>query len=1216
MRKGLHSTLVPVLGGQPFPAKITCVLFAILLLTFAKASASVGTLASTITIEASNEKLSTILQKIEENTNYHFIYESSNADCLVSIEAEDASLDAVLAEVLAGQNLTYTLAEGNKIVILRNDSPENSAQTEKIITVTGVVRDETGALPGVTVVVTGTTNGTITDIDGKYSLPGVPANGTITYSFIGMETQTIPVENRTSINVILSAGNVALEEVVAVGYGTQTKGSLTAAVAQVSAKEIAELPVSNLSQSLQGVIPGLNINNVSSRPGEAADLSIRQSFSLSKDGGNSVPLVIIDDVMQLDANTGLPTLEQFNMLDPSEIENITVLKDASAAIYGARAAQGAIIVTTKRGKKGQAKISYSGQVTYNDAVSHGKVLSGEQYGNYWNTLIEMDPNGDPTINDLYSINEIYDMSQLNYDWLDEAWSSSLTQRHSLGVSGGSENATYYAGLSVFDQGANLGSQDYQRYNFRSNVAVKVAEGLKLTANLSANKGELERSYTKSSANINNGYATGTRSDYAVLLHMPTHIPWQVEYQGADYFFSPLLGTTTPTVGSTIDSRKSMAGWNYFANEASGSESIEESMSYAANFGLEYNVPFLKGLSVKGTYSIQQSYTEGDQVALPLELLYQENTNVAHNHLYNPNADFGIGVNRGGGDLEILYDSNYNKRTQYNFYVNYSGQFGEHTISAMGAIERSKGYRSSQRQIYSNPDDPYLGGSSTAGDIQDGSYIMRYQNASMSYIGRVNYSYKNRYLASFLIRSDASTKFAPENYWGTFPSLSLGWVISDENWFENALPWVNYFKFRYSFGITGKDNIRPWLWLQQYDYTNDGGLGFGEDGGNRTEGLKPGKTPNPDVKWDKTFKNNFGIDGSVLRDRLSFGFDFYYDMARDMLTVMSAQIGSPITTGGAFTEQNYSSINAWGYEAQFNWRDKITEDLQYSVGINFGRGYNKVVKYFESNYRYPADVSMQEGESTIRPMYGYKVWTGTSGGDGILRTQEDIDNYWAYLSANAAAAGSEGAYYFGTTDISQMQTGNLAYQDRYGKPNEDGSMTQADGRIGEDGSQDFYELEKANSRRGFVTNLGITYKSFNFKTQISTSWGGIRYIDRVQAYRNEFFWNPEAFWADMYNPAAPMVGRYPISTENGNLTESDFWTVGTFRCFVRNMSLSYNLPKNWMNSIGIDRAAFTLTGYNLWDFYNPFPKKYRNMYDSSTAGYPTLRSWSLGVNVSF
>ncbi len=1094
----------------------------------------------------------------------------------------------------------------------QSDAPESVMQSD-VVNITGVVSDDMGPLPGVTVVIQGTKKGTITDASGKYSLIDVPANASIIFSFIGLKTETIEVKGRTNINVTMTSGAIGLQEVVAVGYGSQTKGSLTSAVATVSSEEVAELPVSNLSESLQGVIPGLNISNVSSRPGESANVSIRQTFSLSKDGGTSVPLVIIDDVMQLDANTGLPTLDQFNMLDPSEIESISVLKDASAAIYGARAAQGAIIVTTKRGKKGAAKISYSGQLTYNDAISHGKTLNGEEYGNYWNTLLNI--TGDANENDLYSINEIYDMSRSNYDWLDEAWKASLTQRHSLGVSGGSDKATYYAGVSVFDQGANLGSQDYQRYNFRSNVSVKVADGLKFTTNLSANKGELERSYTKSSSGIKNGYATGSRSDYAALLHMPGHIPWEVEHGGENYYFSPLMGTKTDNE-FLINSKSSMAGWNYFANEASGSKSIEESMSYNANFGLEYDIPFVKGLSVKANYNIQQSYKGGDQVALPLELLFQRNTNQVNNHLYNPDAEFGVGVNNAGGDLQLLYDSEYNKREQSNLYVNYSGVFGEHTISAMGAIERSEGYRRAERQMYANPDDPYLGGSSTAGDIQSGSYIMKYQNASLSYIGRVNYSFKNRYLASFLIRSDASTKFAPENYWGLFPSASLGWVMSQESWFQNSLPWINYLKLRASFGVTGKDNIRPWLWLQQYDYTSDGGLGFGANGGNKVEGLKPGKTPNPDVKWDKTYKTNVGINASVLGDRLNVDFDFYYDMLRDMLTVMSAQLGSPITTGGAFTEQNYSSINAWGYEAQIQWSDNIGSNIKYNIGINFGRGFNKVVKYFDSNYRYPGDVTMKEGESTYRPYYGYKVWKETSGGDGILRTQTDIDNYWAYLSQNAAASGSEGVYYFTVTDKDQMQLGNLAYMDRYGKPNEDGSMSQADGRVGEDGSQDYYKLAEANSSRGFVTNLGFKYKSLGFKTQISTSWGGIRYIDRVQAYTNEFFWNPESFWSNMYSPSNPSSGVYPISSESGNLVESDFWKVETFRCFVRNLSLTYDLPKQWLNSVGIDRASLALTGYNLWDTYNPYPDKYRNMYDSSTAGYPTLRSWSLGVNVQF
>ncbi|MFV0365712.1 MAG: SusC/RagA family TonB-linked outer membrane protein [Mangrovibacterium sp.] len=1095
---------------------------------------------------------------------------------------------------------------GNKTVVEQQDG--------KTITVSGNVRSADGPLPGVTVLVTGTRTATLTDMDGNYTLSGVPADASITFSFVGLKTTTLSVNGKSKLDATLEPDSQQLEEIVHVGYGTQTKGTLTSAVATVSANEISELPVSNLSESLQGLVPGLNISNVSGRPGEAADVSIRQTFSLSKDGGTSVPLVIIDDVMQLDANTGQPTLEQFNMLDPSEIESVSVLKDASAAIYGARAAQGAIIVTTKRGKKGKTKITYSGQVTYNDAIRHSKTLSGAEYGQYWNTLLNVDGNAD--VNNLYSMNEIYDMSQTNYNWLDEAWSGSFTQRHSLGVSGGSDNATYYAGISMYDQGANLGSQDYKRWNFRTNVSVKVADGLSLEANIGANQGNMERSYTKSSSGISNGYARGSRADYAALLHMPSYIPWEVEHEGETYFFSPILGANQSTTASLVNSKSSMAGWNYFANEAAGSKSTEESMSYTANFALKYDVPFIKGLSLKGTFSVQQSYADGDQVALPVTLLYQENTNQANNHLYNPNGQFAVATNNGGDNLQVLYDSSYNRRNQYNFYVNYARSWGEHTISAMGSIERSEGFRSSKRMVYSNPDDPYLGGSSTAGDIQDASYIQKFQTASMSYLGRINYSYGSKYLLSFLIRSDASTKFAPENYWGTFPSVSAGWIISEEDWFANALPWVDNLKLRYSFGLTGKDNIRSWLWLQQYDYTSDGGMGFGSNGGDKVEGLRPGKTPNRDVKWDKTYKNNFGIDAAVLDNRLSVGFDYYYDMARDMLTVTSAQLGTPITTGGSFTEQNYSSINSWGYEMQIGWSDRINKDMRYNVSVNFGRGNNKVVKYYDTNYRYEADVATKQGESTLRPDYGYKVWTGTSGGDGIMRTQQDIDNYWDYLQSNSEASGSDGAYYFGTTDKSQMKLGSLAYQDRFGKPDDNGNMTKADGRIGEDGSQDYYELAKANARRGFVTNLGFSYKAVSLKAQISTSWGGATFIDRVVLPTNEFFWNPESFWADMYNPANPMAGFYPIASQTSNLQQSDFWTVNSFRCFVRNLSVAYNIPKATVKRWGLESASVSFTGYNLWDFYNPYPDKYRNMYDSSTAGYPTLRSWSIGLNVQF
>ncbi len=1086
-----------------------------------------------------------------------------------------------------------------------------NAQDDTKVTISGVVKDSEGeTLIGVNVVVSGTTNGTITDVDGKYTIKALP-NDELQFSFIGFNQLTVPVKGQKVINVTLVEDVASLDEVIVVGYGSQKAKNVTGAVETIKMDDIESLPVSNLSEALRGQLPGLNVSGGSQRPGEAASLSIRQTYSWSKDGGSSTPLVVIDGVIQLDPSTGLPTLDQFNMLDPSEIESITVLKDASAAIYGSRASQGAIIVTTKRGKKGSASISYSGQFGYNDAISHGKTLTGSDYGQYANILMQ---DWDGKDEDFFTRDEIYEMSNLDYNWLEEAWSASFTQRHSLGVSGGTDDVTYYAGGSIYEQGANLGSQDFERWNFRSNVSVKLNSNLKLNANLSANRGDIQKSYTKSSASIRSDYANGSRADYGLLLHMPRYIPWSVEKDGQEEWFSPFVGPNTSNTSGMINSRGSLAGWNYFANEEAGSKSVEESMAYSANFDLEYEVPFIPGLKLKGSYGINQSYTETDQLQLAYDLAYQVDSDNPGTHLYSKGNELGIATNE--AQPLVMYDSRYYKNTQMNVFVNYDKSFGDHNVSAMGSIERSKGYNSFKRIYFEDPDYPYLGDSSTAGTITDNTYTRKYNTAALSYLGRVNYDYLSKYLFQFLFRYDASTKFAPENYWGFFPSASAGWVMSSEEWFQTLIPQIDFFKIRYSFGLTGKDNVRAWAWMQTYSYSNDEGYMFGDEGGELGESLEASATPNRDVKWDKTYKHNIGIESKVLDSRLGVGFDFYYDKSTDMLMSLASEVGTPISAGGSYAEENYGGVDSWGYEVKLSWSDNITKDLSYRVGFNLGHGYNKVTRYYDTGVNYPASNTVREGLSTHFATWGFHTWDETSGGDGILRTQQDIDNYWSYLSANANSAG-EVPSYFDITDVSNMKLGMLAYEDKAGNMQEDGSQLGPNGKIVEE--QDYVQLVDADKDFGFTTNLGINYKSLSFRTQINTSWGEARFIDRVDANKpgsSYSLWSPESFWSDMYSYDNPTAGKYPLASMSENLYQSNLWQVSGFRCFVRSLKVAYTIPKKIISPLNISRASIGLEGNNLWDFYNPFPKKYRNMYDSSTTGYPTLRTWSFSVSLSF
>ncbi|TDW47906.1 TonB-linked SusC/RagA family outer membrane protein [Flavobacterium sp. 270] len=1103
------------------------------------------------------------------------------------------------------------------------------AQSSNQVTVTGTVTDNLGnLLPGVNVTEKSSKNSVSTDYNGKYKIK-LRGDGTLVFSFIGMKKAEYALNDRTILNVSMHDDSNQLENIVVVGYGTQRKKELTGAIATIKPDDLMDLPVTNLSDALKGLVPGLAVTGGSGRPGDAASIQIRQNFGFSKDGSSPIPLVIIDDMIQVDPTNGKPTLEQFNRLDPSEIESITVLKDASAAIYGSRASQGAIVVKTKRGKVGKPKFSYNSQFSVNDAVSHSKTLNANEFGVFSNRYFtSQNPIIDPI--KLYSAAELEQMKSLDYDWLKEAWKPAIQQKHSFNVTGGNEDVTYFAGATYFTQDANLGYQKYDKWNFRTGINAKIAKNLELSASVSGTAGTIDKTFTKASANISDGsYASaagGEQADYGFLLHMPKFVPWETVVDGKQYYMSP-FPNSNKNLGSA-NANTTIAGWNYFANLNNGSHQISDDNSYTVNASLNYKIAAIRGLSVKGSYARTQSSNYTEQIQLPYDLARIRNYETQDNHLAsaanptvynaatNPAGDYVIETNV--RNSRVYYNNSDSKNSQGDFFINYERTFGDHQIGAMVGGEASEYYNTSTRLAYEQTGKDYLGNYATAGTLSPSNSIAtKVEGGTLSYFGRFNYSYKSKYLAQFLFRSDASTKFAPENYWGYFPSLQLGWVASKEDWFEKALPWVDFLKVRYSIGKTGKDNLGPWRWVQYYDLIVDKGAGFGPNGGQNGAGLTPRVNPNRNVAWDATLKNNVGIDLNVLRNRLNFTADFYYDRTTNMLTDMSSATGVPITVGGGFAEQNYAAVDAWGSEFSLNWNDKIRGGLSYDIGINFSYANNEVKKYPDQGNLAPSNNAIREGQSQgFNAVWGFATWKGTSTGDGILRTDADIANYWAYLTERAAAVGGAPKY-FDINTASGIQKGSLAYQDVAGQLQPDGTLAPADGQIAKD--LDYVKLANSSRTYGFTTNLGLKAKGFYFRTQISTSWGGATFVDLVNQGTSSAsnMWARESFWTDMYSATDNPNGKYPNVAQWAYMSSpSDFWQLNTFRCFVRNLSVGYDIPKKVFADTKISGITLGVTGNNLWDLYNPYPNHYRNMYDNSSVGYPTLRTWSLNFNVSF
>lgn len=1079
----------------------------------------------------------------------------------------------------------------------------------------------------------GSTTGTISDFDGKFSLD-VPEGGKLNITYIGYLSQEITPKTDV-LKITLLEDTQKLNEVVVVGYGTQRMKNVTGSVSTISAKDLEDLPVTTLAEALQGEINGLSVDLGSSRPGGALnnEIYIRQAKTmngLSKDGGNNIPLIIIDDVIQLGTN-GLPSMEQFNMLDPSEVESITVLRDASAAIYGSRAANGAILVKTKRGKNGVPSISYSGKFAISDAISHSKVLRGSDYGRFHNAfLIGSNQAKRSETNKLFSDEEITALDGYHYDWLDEAgWKAAFNQTHTLNVSGGSERATYFAGASYMNQGANLGGQDYSRFTYRAGVDIKLTSDVKLSASVSGNEGKTRSIYTKGARFDAYGGAASEKADYNVLHHIPDFMPWSITMEdGEEYWLAPYENFyRNPSFANN-----SVSSWNYFALRENGSYSNQDMNSWGSNLSLTYEVPFIKGLTIRGSYATSYTTNVSEQAAFPYDIVYMKSQPKVGQHLPEDIPLSSFALKTFDKNTQLNFTDMVSKNQQYNFYVNYDGKFGNHSIAAMFGIERSESEYSERliafENLASDMSDTFLGvggpqtvkPDGTSALSSDNTVTRKGESGSLSYLGRVSYNYLDRYMLQFIFRSDASTKFAPENYWGFFPGISAGWVISEENWFKDKLPWMEYMKIRASWGRTGRDNLKAWKWKQVYS-TKLEGMQFGSNGGNRGTRLLPDTSPNRDVKWEVVDKFNVGFDMRFLGGRLGATLDLYYDINDEILNKdMASQPGIPIYAGGQYAEENWGRVDTYGAELSLTWRDQIG-DFKYDIGLDYGINDSRIKKWVPGlrDNAYPSSTSWKEGLSTTFAKYGFKVWKGTSTGDGILRTQEDIDSYWNYLTEHANAAGTTPKY-FGKEKKDELRLGMLAYQDLGGEM-KDGVQQAPNGQINKE--QDYARLCGRKDSQGFTTRLGGSWKNLSFRINIATSWGGVRFIDRVDIKTGggKTVWSPDSFWKDMFDEETNPNGAYPNlgcdRVIGGSvLADSDFWAIETFRCYVRNLTIAYSLPKKWIAPLRMQSVRLNLSGNNLWDLYNPYPDHYRNMYNAGNADYPTLRTWSLGVNVTF
>ena len=885
-----------------------------------------------------------------------------------------------------------------------------------------------------------------------------------------------------------------------------------------------------------------------------------------------------------------------------------MLKDASAAVYGARAANGVILVKTKRGQNSAPKVSYSGQFGWTGKVKSTKMLNAYDYGRIYNGVVGALPTSSKVstydhLKDIFQADELAAMAGLDYDLIDDYWKTAFTHKHNVNVSGGSDRATYFAGIGFFQQDGNLSNIDYHRWNYRAGADVKLGKWFKTSLQLSGDVGDKK--------DTNNKMSGSSSGDYYSLMSRPRYIP--------DYVGTHAMAAVGPDNSEKHDDWQE---YNFKALQNLGNYRKNHDSNMTINAAVEHDFGWLeplKGLKAKFTYSRAERNSRSNEIGTKLTTYKMITRGGSGNHLYTgdmSDANFDPIERSNGNSLRRRTENSFNY--QVNFTLNYNRKFGKHDVGAVFSIERSE---AESEYVWGQVSDPLSitdGQSKTASGVQTTEFG-RSESGTLSYIFRANYAYDDRYLFEFLLRTDASTKFSPENYWGTFPSVSAGWVMSEEPWFKKALPWVNFFKLRASFGLLGRDNIAAWKWLQLYNVDNGKGAVFGVNSP-VTQGVQMSDAPNRDAHWDKSYKWNGGIDARFLDGRLSVGIDAYYEAMREILTSRSQSATYPGTVGTKPTAENYGSINLWGVELSLGWRDQIGDNFKYHAKLNTGYSDNKVKEWFIGDAASLTYYNQHLNERMLEGQWGLQCL-------GMFRNYQQIEEYFAQNHITD---------YLGLSK-DQVRPGMLIYKDVRGPKQADGTYAAPDGKI--DQENDLVHMANRNNPYGVTLNFGCEYKNFSLSAQLNAQWGGYSYIDPYARGAKNIqtndtgaaalgYTNIPSFWAnDMFvyedvlddkgNVVAPqnVDAKYPNMAYNINTYNSTFWRVSGTRISLRNITLAYTMPKDIVKKIGLSSIRFNVTGQNMLSLYNPYPDNFVDPMDSYGA-YPTLRKITLGVNIGF
>ena len=970
------------------------------------------------------------------------------------------------------------------------------------ITVQGVVKDQTGeTVIGASVMEKGTTNGTITGIDGDFSLNMSP-NGTLVVSFVGYKTQEVQVKGQKQLQVVLSEDAEMLDEVVVIGYGTMKKSDLTGAVSSIGNKDIKDSPVSNLGQAIQGKISGVQIVDAG-KPGDNVSIKIRGLGSIN----NCDPLVVID---------GVPTDLGLSSLNMADVERLDVLKDASAtAIYGSRGANGVVMITTKRGTEGKGKLAVSANYSFQNATNVPSLLNAAQYAELSNDMmVNSGRNPNP---------EWANPSELGAgtDWMDELLRTGVMQNYTVSYSGGNEKSHYYVSGGFLDQSGIVKSVNYRRFTFQSNSDAQVLKWLKFSNNITFSAD------TKKSGSYNIGDALKALPIYPVKNEDGS---WSGPDGNSEWY-----GSTRNPIGPTELNKSQTDGYNFLAN-LTAELTFTKWLKFKSTFGYDAKFWFIDNFTPK--YNWKPTPTE--------ETSRYKSDNKSFTYLW---------------DNYFLFDHTFAEKHRVGLMAGMSAQWN------------TNDYLNAQKNVFmfdnvhemDNGEEMYaIGGNET-------------EWALLSYMARVNYSYEDRYLLTATIRRDGSSRFGKKHRWGTFPSVSVAWRASQEKWFPKN-DYINDLKVRAGYGVTGSQaSVGNYSYLASY---NTSVYPFGISSGNQTA-LVSSTLANPYIHWEEVAQTNIGFDASLFNSRVMFSFDAYLKETRDMLVKASI----PITSGFEDTTTTYTNagkVRNQGIEMSLHTIN-LTGELGWETNLTATYNKNKIkdlnsdVPYYinQINNSY---VTMLAKDYPINVFYGYVT-------DGIFQNQSEVNTH-------AVQPGAE--------------PGDIRFRDL----NNDGVINDSDRTvIGNPNPSWLFSMNNSLSYKGCELSVflqGIAGNKIYNANNIDNTGMAAAYNQTTDVLKR---WQGEG--------TSNSMPRAVFGDPNQNTRVSDRFVENGSYLRLKNITLSYTFPKQWLQKTQIENARLslscenvaTITGYSGFD-----PEVGINGIDQNR--YPISRTFSLGLNFNF